>query len=99
MKTNPRPFSFPPSDSPDVVGYRLYAEPAPGPITYAASERWDLGPETSGNLADYLGDHSGDFLLGVSALDAAGNESDIAITGPVALDFSPPNPPGPLSLG
>jgi len=38
--------SFPESGSPDVVGYKLYIEPAPDAVTYD-SQSFDLGNQTT----------------------------------------------------
>ena len=87
--------SFPASGSPDVAGYKLYMEEAPNPVNYD-SPSWDLGTETSVDLAtlDGMTSRDGIYNLGVVAVDDAGNESSMSIKEGVAIDFAAPDPPG-----
>jgi hypothetical protein len=87
--------SFTASDSPDVVGYKLYVEEVPAVVTYA-SPSFDMGNTTSVDLStlDLLVSKKGVFNLGVSAVDSVGNESDMSLSNDVPLAFVAPNPPG-----
>jgi len=87
--------SFPASDSPDVVGYKLYIEEAPTAVSYD-SLSFDLGNNTSVDLSTLEGmaAKKGVFNLGVSAVDSTGNESDMSLSDNVPLGFVAPNPPG-----
>ena len=91
--------TFPASGSPDVVGYKLYIEPTPDPVTYA-SQSFDLGNNTSVDIASLPGMTTldGIYNMGVAAVDDAGNESSFSLLNDVPLDFTAPDPPGPLSL-
>jgi len=98
-KVNEQTLSFAPSDSPDVVGYKLYIEPVPAPVSYE-SLSFDLRNETTIVLSSLPGMTSQDgvFNLGVSAVDDAGNESSMSLISDVPLDFEAPNPPGELVI-
>jgi len=91
--------SFPPSGSPDVVGYKLYLEESPTPVTFD-SENWDLGNNTSVDLSTLAGmtTKDGTYNLGVTAVDDAGNESSFTLISDVALDFEAPDPPGTITI-
>jgi len=91
--------SFPPSNSPDVVGYKLYIETAPTPVDYN-SKSFDLGNNTSVDLSTLPGMTTTDgvYNLGVSALDDAGNESSFSVLENVPLDFAAPDAPGALVI-
>jgi len=91
--------TFPPSGSPDVVGYMLYIQIAPDPITYD-SESFDLGLNTTIDIATLPGMTTKDdiYNMGVTAVDEAGNESSFSLINDVPLDFVAPDPPGPLSF-
>jgi len=91
--------TFPPSGSPDVVGYKLYVQLANDPVTYD-SESWDLGLNTSIDIATLPGMTTKDdiYNMGVTAVDEAGNESSFSLISDVPLDFVAPDPPGPLSF-
>ena len=91
--------TFPPSGSPDVVGYKLYVQLANDPVTYD-SESWDLGLNTTIDIATLPGMTTKDdiYNLGVTAVDEAGNESSFSLINNVPLDFVAPDPPGPLSF-
>jgi hypothetical protein len=86
------------SASPDVINYRLYWS-EDGRITY------DSNHALVGDVAEIFlpGDLpsfpliKSTMTLGISALDSAGNESDIA-TVCVKLDFTVPNAPSGLRI-
>jgi hypothetical protein len=83
------------SDSPDVVGYKLYVQPTPDEVTYQ-SPSFDLGNRTEVPLDEVAGldKLDGTFNLGLAAVDDAGNESDLKVLSNIALDFFAPAAPG-----
>ena len=90
--------SFAASDSPDVVGYRLYIEDAPKAVSYD-SPSFDLdGTSVDLSTLEGMENKNGIFNLGVSAIDVVGNESDMSLSNDVALDFMAPNPPGEIII-
>lgn len=91
--------SFPPSDSPDVVGYKLYLEEVPVEVSYD-SQSWDLGATTDIDLSTLEGmtTKDGSYNLGITAADDAGNESSMSVIADVPLDFAQPNPPGQIVI-
>ena len=91
--------SFPASQSPDVVGYKLYVEEAPTPVTYN-SEAVDLGSETTVDLSTVSGmsTKDGTYNIGITVIDDAGNESSMSIANDIALDFVEPDPPGLITV-
>lgn len=89
--------SFPPSESPDIVGYKLFIETVPAEITHD-SPSYDLGNNTSILLNTVLENIDGVFNIGVAAVDDVGNESDFSLMNDVPLDFVPPVPPGALTI-
>lgn len=91
--------SFPPSDSPDVEGYKLYLEEAPAEVNYD-SLSFDLGNNTSIDLAtlDGMTTRDGLYNIGITAVDEAGNESSMSLISDVPLDFEAPNPPGAILI-
>ena len=98
--------SFPPSGSPDVVGYKLYMVEAPAKVDGIdengnyMSASYDLGNTTEVDLSTLPGMTSNDgiYNLGVTAIDDAGNESSMSILNDVPLDFVFPDPPGELVI-
>lgn len=95
-------FKWNASVSPDVASYRVYV--SQGEVTYS-SDFVNVGNVTQvdlGELANQgfmpLVDAEGVFNLGVSALDAVGNESAIAVKSGVFLDFVPPAAPTGLEV-
>lgn len=98
---------FPPSGSPDVVGYKMYMEPMPNlvnrgsfgvylgmpPIDLADQQMWV-------NLAELsdLPTTDGNYNIGVVAIDDAGNESSFTKADNVPLDFVAPDAPGELTF-
>jgi hypothetical protein len=91
--------SFPASDSPDVEGYKLYLEESPNEVTYE-SQSFDLGNNTSVDLAtlDGMTTRDGNYNIGITAVDDAGNESSMSLISDVPLDFEAPNPPGAIVI-
>ena len=87
--------SFPASESPDVVGYKMYMAESPDPVGYN-SPSWDLGNVTEVDLSTLEGmtTKDGVYNLGVVAIDDAGNESSMSKLDGVAIDFVAPDPPG-----
>lgn len=87
------------SDSPDVIGYKLYIEAAPNEVTYD-SESFDLGLATEVNLATLpgMGTKDGVYNVGITAVDDAGNESAMSRVDNVPFDFAAPNPPGSITF-
>ena len=83
-----------PGASPDQVGFKLYMEEAPNPVTYN-SQAWTLGPETEVDLSALEGmtTKNGRYNFGLVTIDAAGNESSMLITENVEVDFVAPDPP------
>ena len=90
--------SFPPSESLDIVGYKLYIETSPTEVTHDSPSH-DLGNNTADILLNtILGNIDGTFNIGVVAVDDVGNESDFSLMDDVPLDFVPPGPPGSLTI-
>lgn len=91
--------SFPASESPDVVGYKLYLEQAPNPVTYE-SKSFDLGDRTEVYISTLEGmdQVDGVYNIGVASVDDAGNESDLTILEGVSLDFFAPAPVGAVTI-
>jgi hypothetical protein len=91
--------TFPASASTDVVGYKLYLELAPQPVTYE-SQSFELGYKTEVIISTLPGvdQLDGVYNIGVTAVDEAGNESEFKLLNDVALDFYAPDPPGDLAL-
>lgn len=88
--------TLPPSDSPDVVGYRLRIAEAPAEPDYD-TPFVDLGADpTDINLAELPGFSGldGRYNMAFSAVDDAGNESDFVVVEDMPLDFLVPLPPG-----
>ena len=86
--------TFPPSPSPDVVGYRLYMDLQDVAVTHD-SPFFDLPGTTDINLAEVLPSTTdGIYNLGIVAIDDVGNESDFSLISDVPLDFVPPESPG-----
>jgi hypothetical protein len=94
---------FNPSQSSDVVGYKLYVQPVPDAPNYT-SQSYPLGsPEPdveSGkiviNLTELLSDGSvadGVYNVGVAAVDDGDNISSMDILNNVPLDFVAPDAP------
>lgn len=100
-----RGLAIEPSDSADVVGYKLYA--APSPHEFVESDvgiNIGLPPlkDIDGvqkhvvnldAIPEVVALGEGEFDFGVSAVDDVGNESDLVKAVAVPLDLTPPNPP------
>ena len=99
MKVKNVTLSFPASGSQDVVGYKLYMETSPDPVTYT-SPSFDLGNSTSIDLASLPGIATTDgvYNLGITAVDDAGNESIFSLISDVPLDFLAPDAPGEITI-
>lgn len=95
---------FAPSASSDTAGYNLYWCTADQTLDYS-SNKVDLGTPPididsglcDADLKEALTGQEGSFKVGVTAYDSIGNESDMS-EGEVTVDFSAPDPPGPLSF-
>ena len=92
--------SWNPSESADVAGYRVYYKPEDGDaIGYGdpyieTSDSQVVAPD---DFPEGTFDTEGDYRIGIGALDAMGNESDIVeIIHP--FDLSPPLPVTGLSV-
>lgn len=91
--------AFAPSESADVVGYKLYVAKDPEPVNYD-SPSFDLGTKTEVYISALPGINQldGVYNLGVTSVDDAGNESDMQIVEKVPLDFFAPAPVGALTI-
>jgi len=67
---------FPPSNSPDVIEYKLYIQKGLFDVTYD-SPSYSLGMSTNVNIADYAVE-PGPHNVGITAVDDAGNESQMS---------------------
>lgn len=99
-KIEPKTISWNPSESTDVTGYKVYYKPDDGnPFGYDAPRIETQATEVQAPH-DFPADafsEEGDYLIGVSAVDGAGNESDITeVTHP--FDLTPPEAPTGLSV-
>ena len=98
--------SFPPSGSPDVVGYRLYMVESPEDVEAVdedgeyLAKAYELGLNTEVDLSTIPGMTSNDgvYNLGVTAVDDAANESSMSVMNDVPLDFVAPDAPGMLTI-
>jgi hypothetical protein len=99
---------FTPSQAPDVTGYIVYFEPAADPtnLNYSSPSQ-TIGnptPGTDGKIAidmatfDLVRTLEGRYDIGLTAVDAAGNESSMATVLDVALDFTAPDAPTELEI-
>lgn len=81
------------SESADTVSYRVYQGAEGNPPTYD-SPHADVGNVTTAPLPiEGLPSVEGAVIFGVSAFDAAGNESDIRPAEAILIDVTPPLPP------
>jgi hypothetical protein len=96
---------FTPSQSTDVVGYKLYYVPQGETLDYA-SPSIDLGlPDVNAEgkieaqVSELPNFQAADdvFSLGITAVDDVGNESPMS-TADVTLDFTAPDAPGPIEV-
>jgi len=90
--------SFPPSSSPDVVGYKLYFEEAPTEVTYNSPHIDVSGTSVALHEVPEFANFDSVYNIGVSAVDDAGNESNFSLMSDVPFDLFPPEPPGQLVL-
>ena len=95
---------FPASGSADVVGYVLYMEESPNPVT-VESEKYDIGNDSvdgiiSVDLSTLPGmtTRDGVYNFGVAAIDDAENESSLTLINDIAIDFIAPDPPGEIEI-
>jgi hypothetical protein len=100
MKIESKTISWKPSTSSDVAKYRVRCKPDDGSgFAYgdAFVETTNTQIVAPDDFPDGTFSSEGSYLVGVSAVDDQGNESDIAeITHP--FDFVPPKPPTGLSV-
>lgn len=99
-RIEPKTISWNKSESSDVQKYRVYYKPADGtPFGYDAPriETQVTEVQAPEDFPEGTFDLEGDYLIGVSAVDSMGNESDIVeVTHP--FDLNPPKPPTGLSV-
>ena len=93
-----RKVSWTASTATDVSKYRVYWNQASvGAPTYATTTYAEVSaPATSLTIPDQAPTFpvvSDSYILGVTALDSSGNESDMALTGTIPFDFTPPAAP------
>ena len=83
-----------PGASPDQVGFKLYMEEAPNPVSYE-SQSWTLGQQTEVDLSTLEGmtTKNGVYNFGLVTIDGTGNESSMLISEGVEVDFVAPDPP------
>lgn len=102
----PRPFyvKFTPSLSQDVVAYRIYVQQTPDPISVNSANRQVDGPFTPGSdgkiqidLQPLFPNLDGEYTVGISAVDDAGNESGL-LEGVTVVDFIAPDAPTDLEF-
>lgn len=93
-RIKPKTISWNPSESQDVVAYRVYAKPDDGALFgYDAQhiETAEVIIYAPDDFPEGTFETEGDYLIGVSAVDDAGNESDITeVAHP--FDLNPPKP-------
>lgn len=93
-KINTKTISWNESESADVVSYKVYYKMDDGqPFGYNDSniESQETKVLTPDDFPEGAFSEEGDYLIGVSAVDDAGNESDIMeVSHP--FDFVPPEP-------
>ena len=93
-----RKISWDASTADDVEKYRVYWEEAPTVPTYASphvetTETFIVIPDDAPSFPT----KEGDYVIGVSAVDKVGNESDInTVTAP--FDFTAPDAPGNVTV-
>ena len=84
------------SVAPDVVNYRVYwnAETSPD---YESQFSEFPATATEAFIPDdfpsFTVSTEGDYVFGISAVDDVGNESDMAMSAAIPLDFNPPEAP------
>ena len=90
--------SFPPSTSPDVVGYKLYYEEVPNEVTYDSPYIDVNGTSVELHEVPEFQNFDSVYNIAVVAVDDAGNESNFSPMNDVPFDLFPPEPPGQLVL-
>ena len=95
---------FPASGSADVVGYVLYMEESPNPVT-VESEKYDIGNDVTEGIVSVdlstlpeMTTRDGVYNFGVAAVDDAENESSLTLINNIAIDFIAPDPPGEIEI-
>ena len=95
---------FPASGSADVIGYNLYMEETPAPVTFA-SEKFDIGNNVVDGIVSVdlstlpgITTKDGVYNFGVVAVDDANNESSFTLVNDVVIDFVAPDPPGDIEI-
>lgn len=91
--------SFVPSPSPDVMGYKIYIEQVPNPVSYD-SKSYDIGNNTSIDISTLpdMTTTDGIYNIGITAYDDSNNESSMSIMENVSLDFLAPDAPGGITI-
>ncbi len=97
---------FPPSDSPDVVGYAMYMELAPNLahrgsfLIFLGMPPTDVDGQMYVNLAELenIPTTNGKYNIALAAVDGKGNESSFSLANDVPLDFVAPNAPGAITF-
>jgi hypothetical protein len=96
----PKTLSWGPS--PDAVGYNFYWAIPPSTLNPTAPET-NPNMKALGNVTSLvlpipeLADVNGNVVMGIGAVDDAGNIADLS-TGTFPLRFKAPQPAGPLSM-
>ena len=90
-------FAWTASPSPDTTHHRVRVCPVAEPLSYTTAFEEVASPISAYTLQGAFDITGGDYRVGVSARDAAMNESDIAEM-TYTFDFSPPSPPSALSI-
>lgn len=94
-KLAPNRVAWTPGSAADIVGYRLRIVPRENELDYDI-EYWQVGKDVTeydfGADPGFEGTE-GVFHLGVSSVDAHGNESEIAVLRDLTIDTVPPDPP------
>lgn len=97
-KIKQKTLTFPGSGSPDVVGYKFYYEVSPTAVTYDSANVLLTETMVVLNTITELQNLDAVYNIGISAVDDAGNESDMSLLNDIPLDFAAPEAPGALSL-
>ena len=80
----PTMVSFAPSQSPDVVGYRVFIETSPKKVAFDSRSFYINKNETEFNLKKYVKE-KGIFNIGISAVDDVGNLSSMQLANDIEL--------------
>lgn len=87
-----------PSTSPDVTAYRIRVVPAGEPVNYDTPNFQTVNQAVDVSTIPALSDANGLYDFYVSAVDQAGNESDMLSVKNVIIDFLAPSPPAGISF-